>query len=226
MRLVYAPYGIELNLVENQICTLVVEQPKAFCEILQNLISQINGEPGAWVLSETDTIFPFAKMCALIDNPLMVHCNEKKILTKLYKELTGNVNSMMYEAYSRINSDMVNFLEQLLHTVPYHLDMELEIDASDILKAYDVKIVENHEEPLEMLIDYLRAISSICGICVVWLLNLKQFFSKEQVQQLYEFCFYEKIYLINLEGQKNDLLEHESGIIIDKDLCLIDLSSN
>ena len=226
MRLVYAPYGIELNLVENQVCTLVVEHPRVLCEILQNLIGQINGEPGELILSETDTILPFAKSCTLIDNPLVVHCNEKKILTKLYKELTENANSMMYEAYSRINSDMVCFLEELLHTVPYHLDMELELDPATILKAYDVKIVENREEPLEMLIDYLRAVSTICGTRVVWLLNLKQFFSKEQMQQLYEFCFYEKIYVINLEGQKNYLLEHEAGVIVDTDLCFIELSSN
>lgn len=226
MRLVYAPYGIELSLMENQMYTLVVENPRALCEILQDLVRQINGDTGEWILSETDTILPFAKNCALIDNPLMVNCNEKKILAKLYKELADNINSMMYEEYSQLNSDMVCFLEKLLHTVPYHLDMELGIDASTILKAYDVKMVEDGAAPLEILIDYLRAISSICGIRVVWLLNLKQFFSKEQIQQLYEFCFYEKICLINLEGQKNYSLKQESCVIIDKDLCLINSPSN
>ena len=226
MRLVYAPYGIELNLAENQVCTLVVEHPKALRDILQNLIGQINGQSGEWILSEAETIFSIAKTCTLIDNPLVVCCNEKKILTKLYKELAENANSMMNEAYSYMNSEMLCFLEQLLQTVPYHLDMELQTDAAAILKAYDVKIVENREEPLEVLIDYLRAMSSICGIRVVWLLNLKHFFSEEQVQQLYEFCFYEKIFIINLEGQKSYLLEQETGIIVDKDLCLIDLSSN
>ena len=226
MRLVYTPYGIELNLVENKVYTLVVENPKVLREILQDLMKQTNGESGEWILSEAENIFFFAKTCVLIDNPLAVCCNEKKILTKLYKELTENANNMMKEEYSRINSEIVCFLEQLLQTVPYHLDIELETDVSDILKTYDVKIAENREEPLEKLIDYLRAMSSICGIRVVWMLNLKQFFSQEQIQQLYEFCFYEKIYLINLEGQKNYLLEQETGIIVDKDLCLIDLSSN
>ena len=226
MRLVYAPYGIELKLAENQVCTLVVEHPKALREMLQNLIKQVNGEPGEWILSEAETIFPIAKTCTLVDNPLVVCCNEKKILTKLYKELAESANGILNEAYSRMNSEMVCFLEQLLQTVPYHLDMEPETDASAIFKAYDVKIAENWEEPLEMLIDYLRAMSSICGIRVVWLLNVKHFFSEEQVQQLYEFCFYEKIHIINIEGQKSYLLEQENGMILDKDLCLIELSSN
>ena len=79
---------------------------------------------------------------------------------------------------------------------------------------------------LEALLDYLRALSCICNIHVVFILNVKQFLTLEEVRQLYESCFYEKIYLINLEGQKNYNLEQEKCVIIDKDLCIIDMSSN
>lgn len=77
---------------------------------------------------------------------------------------------------------------------------------------------------LEALLDYLRALSCICNIRVAFILNVKQFLTLEEVRQLYEFCFYEKMYLINLEGQKNYNLEQEKCVIIDKDLCIIDMS--
>ena len=222
MKLIYAKYGMELILEETRISTLVIENPVVLCDMLQDLANQINGNEGEWILSEADKVFSLAKSSMFVSNPLGVDCNEKRIITKIYKELDENVKSIMHEQYCELNSNIVRFMEQLLNTVPYHLDMELIMDAVAVLKAYDVRIMTDSREPLERLVDYLRAISSICGIRVVFVLNLKQFFSREQVSQLYEFCFYEKIYLINIEGVKNYILKEEKYVIIDKDLCLIE----
>lgn len=226
MKVIYSKYSIELALEENQVNSLIIENPIIMCEVVRDLMSQMKGENGDWILSEEDNMLPFLKNCVFIDNPFVINSNEKRILTKLYKELADQVKNLMYEEYMQLTSATFSFLEQLFTTVPYHLDMELEVDVSTMLKAYDVKLASDCVEPLEMLIDYLRAISSICGIRVVWLLNLKQFLSKEQMEQLYEFCFYEKIYLINIEGQQKYLLPQEKSVIIDEGLCLIELDTN
>ena len=201
MKAIYAKYGIELSLTENQIITLVVENPQVLSDMLRDIFRQIN-------------------------NPLRADCNEKKILTKLYKELAEQANSLLYEECSNLNSNIVTFLENLLTTVPYHLEMEVDLDVAALLKLYGVKVETDGVDVLETLIDYLRAVSSICNIHVVWMLNLKQFLTEEEVGQLYEFCFYEKIHLINLEGQKSYTLEQEKCVIIDRDLCVIDTSLN
>lgn len=226
MRIIYSKYGIDLCLEENKITTIVIENPLVMSEVIRNISRQVNGEDGEWILSEQDKIFSIEKSSMFLDNPLMVNCNEKRILTRLYKELSEQANTLMYEEYTQINSYIVSFLERLLDTVPYHLDMEVDMDLTGILKLYGVKIESDGVSVLEVLIDYLRALSSICNIHVIWILNVKQFLTVEEVQQLYEFCFYEKIYLINLEGQKNYNLEQEKCVIIDKDLCIIDTSSN
>ena len=226
MKAIYAKYGIELSLEENRIITLVVENPKVMSDMLRDIFRQINGEEGGWILSENDKIFPLEKTCGLLDNPLTADCNEKKILTKLHKELSEQAKTSLYEECTQVNFHIVDFLEKLFATVPYHLEMELDVDVAGLLKLYGVKIESDGADVLENLIDYLRAISSICNIHVVWILNLKQFLTEEQVDQLYEFCFYEKIYLINLEGQKNYSLKQEKCVIIDKDLCVIDTSLN
>lgn len=226
MRIIYSKYGIDLYLEENKITTIVIENPLVMSEVIRNISRQVNGEDGEWVLSEQDKIFSVEKSSILLDNPLMVNSNEKRILTRLYKELSEQANTLMYEDYTRINSHIVLFLERLLDTVPYHLDMEVDMDLTGILKLYGVKIESEGVSVLEALLDYLRALSCICNIHVVFILNVKQFLTIEEIQQLYEFCFYEKIYLINLEGQKNYNLEQEKCVIIDKDLCIIDASSN
>ena len=209
MKAIYVKYGIELSLEENRIITLVVENPKVMSDMLRDIFRQINGEEGGWILSENDKIFPLEKTSVLLDNPLTADCNEKKILIKLYKELSEQAKISLYEDCTQVNSHM-----------------ELDVDVAALLKLYGVKVESDVADVLETLIDYLRVISSICNIHVVWILNLKQFLTEEQVWQLYEFCFYEKIYLINLEGQKNYSLKQEKCVIIDKDLCVIDTSLN
>ena len=222
MKLICAKQGIELRLDENQVNTLVLENPAIFSEFLQNLISQLEGNEGELILSEGDKIYPISKTVAFLANPLSVDCNEKKIITKLYKELEDNVKNDMYEKYSIFHSEVLNFLERIVNTVPYHLQMDIDINIAALLKAYNVKVAETDVEPLERLIDYLRALRSICGIQVMIILNLKQFFTKSQLQQLYEFCYYQKIYLIQLEGRKTYTIEGEKYVIIDEDMCMIE----
>ena len=226
MRIIYSKYGIDLCLEENKITTIVIENPLVMSEVIRNISRQVNGEDGEWILSDQDKVFSAEKISIFLDNPLMVNSNEKRILTRLYKELSEQANTLMYEEYTQINSYIVSFLERLLDTVPYHLDMEVDMDLICILKWYGVKIESDGVSVLEALLDYLRALSCICNIHVVFILNVKQFLTIEEVQQLYEFCFYEKMHLINLEGQKNYNLEQEKCVIIDKDLCIIDVSSN
>ena len=51
MKAIYVKYGIELSLEENQIITLVVENPKVMSDMLRDIFRQINGEEGGWILS-------------------------------------------------------------------------------------------------------------------------------------------------------------------------------
>lgn len=93
MRLIYARQGVEIALEENRVSTLLIENPVSLCEMLQSLLRQMEGDEGEWILSDSDIVLPLAKSCVFIDNPLMVDCNEKRIITKLYKELVDHAKS-------------------------------------------------------------------------------------------------------------------------------------
>ena len=122
MKAIYVKYGIELSLEENQIITLVVENPQVMSDMLRDIYRQVNGEEGGWILSENDKIFPLEKTGVLLDNPLTADCNEKKILTKLYKELSEQAKTSLYEECTQVNFHTIDFLEELFDTVPYHLE--------------------------------------------------------------------------------------------------------
>lgn len=73
MKLIYAKYGIELQLIENQVNVLVIENPYAFSDFLHELLEQIDGKEGDLLLSDGDTVLPLTKNVIFIDNPLTVN---------------------------------------------------------------------------------------------------------------------------------------------------------
>ena len=66
MKMVWSRYGLELQLCENQISTIVMENPLVFTQLLQTIIRQIEGEEGDLLLSEGDKILTFSKNVVLI----------------------------------------------------------------------------------------------------------------------------------------------------------------
>lgn len=56
MRLVSAKYGIDMEIRENMVNVLVVEAPDIFSRVIEELMCQIEGEPGTFILSEQDVI--------------------------------------------------------------------------------------------------------------------------------------------------------------------------
>ncbi len=74
------------------------------------------------------------------------------------------------------------------------------MDIARLLELYRVKMESDGESVLEILIDYLRALSSICKIYIVCILKYKA-----EIQQLYEFCFMKRYTLLILNGRKTIL---------------------
>jgi len=213
----------ELVLEENSVHCLCIENNAVFSEVVQSLWNQTNGNDGFFVLSDVDKILNISKKVVFITNPFAVNCNDKKIINKIYSDMSLIIQEQYLKDYFELNGQILTFLDTVMNAAPYALNGLVEPEIAGLLKLYDVKIQTDSENLLEHLIDYLRAISSICGIAVAVFLNLKQYFDAEELCQLYEFCFYEKISLIDITGYKSEKLNFEKHLVIDKDFCHIQL---
>lgn len=90
-----------------------------------------------------------------------------------------------------INGVLIDYLEKLMNGVPYHLTFDLDLDIGSILKGYNVLMEDTDCSLLEKLMEYMRAMSQICHIRSFVCVNLKSFFSKEELKYLYEFAVYD-----------------------------------
>lgn len=107
--------------------------------------------------------------------------------------------------------------------MPYALDYNANLDVSGLFKLYTVEVQSQGETLLQRMTEYLRVMSKIGGIDNYIFVGLKQYLTVEELENLYEFVFYEKLNLILVEAVQSPAISGEKGWIIDSDLCIIDL---
>lgn len=223
MKLIHMGYNLEISLEENRVTVISVENPNAYANILGDFWRQIHGEEGKIILSENGKIKNISKEMDCIFNPFSLDCNDKKIINKLYQELKEQANTMLVNESTVLNAAIVGYLDKLIMQVPYALEYNLEFDILNLLKIFGVKVEVSGSDLLERIVEYMQVLNRICGTRLYVFVGLKQYLTNRDLLQLYEFVFYEKIYLIIVEATCVEYIEGEKHWILDKDLCIIEV---
>ena len=81
----------------------------------------------------------------------LVDFNNKKIITKLYEQLS-QIAKEENEGYDSINSEIVSTLEKICGCVEYsNVQYDLEFDWKNLFKLYNVRIGEDYKNIYEKL---------------------------------------------------------------------------
>lgn len=223
MKLIHTGYGLEMEIKENQVLVLFIENRKAYCQLMQDLWNQVQGQEGNFILSDKMKQLKISREMECIFNPFSLNCNDRKIMNKLYQEVKEQADSLFQEESAKLNGEINCYLEHLLMQMPNALKYDVDFDAIGLYKLYHVEIDCSGETLLERIMEYLRVLSKICGVTIYVFVGLKQYLSEEELDQLYKFLFYEKINLIIIESLQMPLIYAEKGWILDEDLCIIEL---
>lgn len=223
MKLVYPEYQLEVSLRENQITILTIENPRAYARVLSDLWNQTQGAEGGFILSECEKILSISRELECIFNPFALDCNDKKVIHKLYQELKEQAEENLLLETTEINREIILYLQKLLVQVPYALNYEVDLELPALLKIYDVKVDSIGTGMLEKLVEYMKVLNQICHMRIFVFVGLKQYLTREELEKLYEFVFYEKIILCIVEAVQTPRINGEKNWLLDKDLCIIEL---
>jgi CRISPR type II-A-associated protein Csn2 len=225
VKLVNTKYNIGISFEENTVNVVYIENTDCFTSLIANLYMQCDGKIGTWILSEADKEFAISKEVELVINPLAVNCNDKRILKALYQSMENTIRENCFDVYSDINARILNFLDEIIGTEPYPIEISLEVAPADLLKLYDVRFCMEHSSLCEQLISYIKIWHQVGHVDIFAFVNLKSYLSDEQYASFCEVAFYEKINLLLFESRYNDRgkLDFEVVQIVDKDLCIINL---
>ena len=87
MMLVYPPIGLEININKDKVQTIVIEEPRMFYEIANDIYRQINGDSGNTVISENYVPIQLSRSADIITQFIPFTLNRKDILSSVYSEI-------------------------------------------------------------------------------------------------------------------------------------------
>ena len=200
----------------------IIESPESFSEYVLELSTQIDGNEGQFVLSEKNKEMDLAKKAELIFNPLTVDINERKILNKLYMELSDlSKGEEMYIKTVELLRHLQEYMLELEQCTEYILEFDQETDMSALLKAVNIHYETRDMDFLERLVQYMKVLAAVVGIKVFMFVNLRSYLTDHQMQEVIKEMKYQNIKGVFIESQQRSCMEGVKQCIIDVDRCEI-----
>lgn len=221
MKIVYSDWDQIIELSENKVNVICLENKAYFVKIISELNKQIDGEEGKFILSDFTKSYPLKKRAAIVFSPFSLNFQNKKFQGEMLHQLTEIAQEEEFFLAHEVESSILNFIYKLTDYLDYEVHVPSEISMENILKSVGLRIDEEDGDVLERLLDYFVLLHKVMGIDVIFTVNLRTYFSLEQLKLLYQNVMQHKIHIVLLENHVDELLPCEDAIIIDKDLCEI-----
>ena len=198
---------------------LTIKNTKCFSHILQILNDKINGLESneIFLLDENNEEMNMSKEIQMVLDIFNIDYNSKKILNKIYNIIATNIQKNQDFEIEKMILNLRNYIIEEINELPFEFVMKNELEITEILKLYNLKIDEenytNILEKIEILIDILSTLD-IAKILIIP--NLKLFLSEEELVELYKYSLYNNINLLLIERHEENKLKYENCIIIDE----------
>lgn len=222
MMLVYPPIGLEIDIQNDKVQTVVIENQKMLYEIADDIYCQINGNNGDTVISENYVPLELSRSADIITQFIPFTSNRKDILSAICSELKEKaVNGAFYTATQELYTYIEKYLFDLLEDIDIETDICQPNDITGILKAFDLHIVETDKKLIERLFEFITASRKYKKRKVFITVGLRNYITDREAEDLFQSVLLNGITLICIESKATALLKHETRVIIDKDLCII-----
>lgn len=221
MKISHLDWTNVLEISENEIPIIIKENKEDYRIFLQSIYRQMYGEEGLLVVSTNKEEIKFSKEVDIISDYINIDINNKKNLNKLYLILKSKSIEEI-DDYAHVSKQISEYIEKLIYDEDFNLVQNRNIEIEDILKGVNLSFDYDSENLLDMLIEYIIISERILGIKVFFLVNLKIFFTKEEIINIYNQLLLSKIKFIVLESTYSEKIDiREKIFIFDEDLCEI-----
>lgn len=223
MKLIHPILSKPIIFEENKINVLVVENQKVFSELVIELLEQMKGLDGRFILSSNFKELELGKEADVLIDLFTLDFNQRKIITRIHNQLqTVAMGEEYYLESTSLLGKIAQYIEKITQTTQYPLAYLHEMDIATVFKLAEVKLETSYNSLAEKLLDYLIVMQEFCGISIFVFVNFKCYFSEEELDQVYQYIVYNKINVLLLENtMRENKNEREEFRIIDKDLCEI-----
>lgn len=219
MKLKINGFDNEIIFNDENINILEIKDSKCFTHIIKILNEKINGIESneIFLLDNNENELNMGKEMYMIFDLFNIDYNSKKIISKIYEIISENIKKNQDHEIENETIKLRNYIIQEINELPFEFVMKRELEISEILKLYNLKIdpinYTSILERAELLIDIISTLQ-IAKILV--LPNLKTYLSEDELVALYKYSLYNNVKLLLIERYNTKKLKYEKTMLIDE----------
>lgn len=219
MKLKINGFNNEIIFNDENINILEIKDSKCFTHIIEILNEKINGIESneIFLLDNNENELNMGKEMYMIFDLFNIDYNSKKIISKIYEIISENIKKNQDHEIENETIKLRNYIIQEINELPFEFVMKRELEISEILKLYNLKIdpinYASILERAELLIDIISTLQ-IAKILV--LPNLKTYLSEDELVALYKYSLYNNVKLLLIERYNTKKLKYEKTMLIDE----------
>lgn len=200
----------------------VIESPRVFAEYIQELCVQQAGGEGRFVLSENEEEVSIEKHVEIVINPFSVDINDKRILSRLYRELSQKAfGENMYLYTQKVISVLNQYFAELEQQESYFLTADTEIDMMAVFKAMGVKVENYADDYMQNISQYMKLIAELLSKKVIVFVNVRSYMEIWQVEEIIREAAHNEMAVLFIESSQKSFPKDVIQYIIDNDICEI-----
>lgn len=222
MKIVNFNFEHKLEFKENVFTTLVIENQKCFREYINELIYQIEGNDGNFVLSDNNSEIKMSEKVTIVTDYYSLNDKISNYDSKLQNELKKIVvNDDLFTKGSEVISKILNFAEEIGMEIPYTLEFT-EPSLQNLLKFLKYRIVLDKNSLPELVLDFMKVSNWLVGLEIFVFVNIHSFLTEGEIKTIVSESLSLKYNLVFIENIKPTYsIDGEKLIIVDDDLCEI-----
>ena len=225
MKLIHRNWQHQIICSDGFSTMLTIEDPHRMRAYACELLSQIKGETGDFLLSEDGREISISSNIVAIPSPISFQIEDRRIQSRLISALKEYVVSTdMYLETNQILSSLIRYAETVAEGFQYSITYK-EPEPDDLIKLLGFSPEYEYEDALEKILEYMNLIHSYCGIGCFVIIGMLMFFSEREIALLVKECKSLKHSLLFIENKmpSDDILRLviDNRIIIDEDGCEI-----
>lgn len=218
----------ELNLDSNKFYSLVIENVSFYRTFYIGLKNQIeNGDDYLLYEDTNDKKESIDKDCYLIENPLNVQIDEKKINLVVQKSIGTKQPPEMRESYQVLLSKINEFINSISYDYYLPLIFDDGLTLVNFLKAINLRIADTTDNPVDQLVFKIKELSYVLGFKVFFIMNLYDYFTPNEIESIHKELNSLEIKMINISSHRNKYkINNEFIVDIDEDLAEIHIGED
>lgn len=214
----------EIMFEENYVNILEISNKSMFNHIVYSLNKLTNNkemELEEFVLEEDNKKLNFFNDTLIKYDCFNIDFNDIKFIKSIYANIE-DIYKMEYERkeeLQRCYNSLLENVNKILIDYDYELEYKSEVQVKDILKAIGLKFnKEYYDKPLENIVCLFELVSTFKLYKVLIFINVKCFFTDNELQELYKSAKYRNINVLFIESQvDNEIRTFEKKLYIDGD---------